>query len=56
MTVGSRHIASTDSFANTDMVLYTVQESVNHASDKQPVDSGLKSAVICGNGNFTISN
>ena len=110
MTVGSRHIASTDSFANTDMVLfigchtayggttgrnlpaivvaqgaevaigfsgsidcsnanewttdfysrlmegYTVQESVNHASNNQTVASGLRSAVICGNGNFTISN
>lgn len=34
---------------------HTVQSSVDYASSKRSVDSGLRSAVVCGNGNYKIS-
>ena len=109
MTFGSKSIASTDSFAGVNLVLFigcitaydgasgknlvsvvvkqgaevaigfsenidcveankwtidfysylldghTVQSSVDYASSKRSVDSGLRSAVVCGNGNYKIS-
>lgn len=33
---------------------YTVQESVDYASDNQSDESGLRSAVVCGNGDYRI--
>lgn len=33
---------------------YTVQESVDYASGRRSVASGLRSAVVCGNGNYRI--
>ena len=34
---------------------HTVQESVDYASGNRSVASGLRSAVVCGNGNYKIS-